>query len=85
MGHGEHREEMKIVGSRMSLRQRALITMIKDRTGRMMSEMMEDMLVREGIAAGFLNDDGTIKPEFEHALNGNMALLRDMDNMRKRK
>lgn len=85
MGHGEHREEMRIVGSRMDLKKRALITMIKDKTGRMMSDMMEDMLIREGVAAGFLNEDGTIKPEFEHALRGNMVLLRDLDNMRKKK
>lgn len=85
MAHGEHREEMKIVHSRMSLEQRALISMIKDKTGKTMSEMMADMLKTEGIAAGFLDQDGRIKPEHEFALRGNMALLRDMDNMRKKK
>ena len=85
MGHGEHRDEMRIVGSRMDLRKRALITMIRDKTGRKMSEMMEDMLKSEGIAAGFLDHEGNLKPEFEHALRGNMALLRDFDRIRKQK
>lgn len=85
MGHGEHREGMRIVSARMDLRQRALLTMIRDKTGKKMSDMMDDMLTTEGIAAGFLDLDGKLKPEFEHALRGNMALLRDIDKMRKQK
>lgn len=85
MGHGEYRPGMKIVGSRMDLEQRALLQMIRDKTGRGVSKMMDDMLVREGVAAGFLNPDGTLKPEHEFALRGNMALLRDLDEKRKRK
>lgn len=85
MGHGEYRPGMKIVGSRMDLEQRALLQMIRDKTGRKVAEMMEDMLVREGVAAGFLNVDGTLKPEFDYALRGNMALLRDLDEKRKMK
>lgn len=85
MAHGEYKEGMRIVGSRMDLEQRALLQMIRDKTGRKVSKMMVDMLRAEGIAAGFLDQDGKLKPEFEFALRGNMALLRDIDEKRKQK
>lgn len=85
MAHGEYREGMKGVGARMDLEQRALLQMIRDKTGRRISDMMDDMLKTEGINAGFLDAEGKLKPEYEHALRGNMALLRDIDKMRKQK
>lgn len=85
MAHGEYKDGMKSVSSRMDLRERALLQMIRDKTGRKISVMMADMLTTEGIAAGFLNEDGSLKQEFERALAGNMALLRDMDEKRKQK
>lgn len=85
MAHGEYKEGMKGVGSRMDLEQRALLQMIRDKTGRKISDMMDDMLKTEGINAGFLDSEGKIKPEYEHALRGNIALVRDMDKMRKQK
>lgn len=83
MAHGEYKDGMKSVGSRMDLRERALLQMIRDKTGRKISTMMADMLTTEGVAAGFLDETGKLKPEFEHALAGNMALLRDLDEKRK--
>jgi len=83
MAKGEHKAGDKLIGSYYGLTQRALVTMIKDRTGKTLKDMMDSMIKSEGIAAGLLDKNGMILPKYKFALEGNVALLRDKDNQRK--
>lgn len=76
MGHGEHREEMRIVGSRMDLKKRALITMIKDKTGRMMSDMLEEPMKPKPIKSVCVQVDEQHRDMLAHILSAHKRTLK---------
>lgn len=83
LAHGEHKEGDRLVGAYKGIEERALLIMIKEATGRTMSDMVGDMIIREAEEAGFADENGIIKEEFKSKLAGVMAMVRFKDIQRK--